>query len=203
MRKPPRFGNSIAHFGWASIYLHWLSFIAITFLFFEGLYMVGLSYYDALYHTLPYWHKVVGLIVALFTALRLLILLLSQRPIPLAEHRMERYAAYTVHTLLYLCLILLLVSGYIITTGNGEPLTLNEHLSLPSVGRVHESVLLYIGDLHRWAAYGLATLVIGHSAAALKHHFIDKDDTLRRICFPKQHITQHRQHSNPQTDRDR
>jgi cytochrome b561 len=38
-----------------------------------------------------------------------------------------------------------------------------------------------MASAHSLAAYALATLVALHAAAALKHHFINRDATLRRM----------------------
>jgi len=37
------------------------------------------------------------------------------------------------------------------------------------------------GLFHRYLAYGLVAMAVAHGLAALKHHFIDKDETLRRM----------------------
>jgi cytochrome b561 len=40
-------------------------------------------------------------------------------------------------------------------------------------------------DLHFWCAIALLTVLGVHGGAAIKHHFIDRDDVLRRMTLGK------------------
>ena len=39
----------------------------------------------------------------------------------------------------------------------------------------------FAGALHFWLAWSVVVLSVAHGFMALKHHFIDKDDTLKRM----------------------
>jgi cytochrome b561 len=56
--------NTTKRFGLVSIFLHWLMAVVVLGLFALGWYMVGLTYYDSLYNTLPFIHKSIGILVA-------------------------------------------------------------------------------------------------------------------------------------------
>ena len=176
--------NSTAGYGWTSIILHWLSFLIVLFLLVEGVYMVTLTYYDPLYHTLPHWHKVAGVIITLLTLGRLLWNQLNPHPALLPAPRWQQLAARLVHLAFYVALLALGVTGYVITTAKGKPIDLVAGLQIPALGSWPTATAELMGVLHRWIAYTVGGLILLHSGAALAHHFIQRDATLRRMLLP-------------------
>jgi len=174
--------NDSQRYGWISVFFHWGVALTVFGLFGVGLYMVDLSYYDALYNKLPHWHRSVGLILFAVVVLRVLWRWWSPPPPPLASHaRWEKRLATCVHALLYLLLLALFVSGYLMSTASGRGISVFGWFEVPSVtGRVPGMEDL-AGDVHEWVAWSLIALVALHAAGALKHHFIDRDSTLRRM----------------------
>ncbi len=174
--------NSTQAYGWISIVLHWGMALAIFGLFGLGLYMVELTYYDALYRTLPSIHKSIGILMAL--ALLLRITWRWSNPVPEAvtgTRPFERRLAAIVHRLFYLLIAVIMLSGYLISTADGSAISVFGWFSVPasltSIPRQEDIA----GLVHQYLAYFLIALVVLHAAAALKHHFIDRDATLRRI----------------------
>ena len=103
-----------------SIAFHWIVAIAFWGLFALGAYMVTLGYYDPLYTTLPYWHKGLGIMLIFVVLARLGWRLVSSRPDPLPEHkRYEVIGACFAQWSMNIGLIIVLVSGYLITTSAG------------------------------------------------------------------------------------
>ena len=176
--------NKGDHFGWPSIIMHWLSAVLVAVLFGLGLYMVELTYYDPLYRILPEWHKVLGLVLAFITLVRLFWLLPAGLPEALPDSRLVHVLAKLVHLLMYLALLLLPVSGYLITTADGAALSLFGALSIPALVEPTAQQAELLGDIHRWLAYFLVAAAVFHGGAAIAHHFVFKDTTLVRMLNP-------------------
>lgn len=169
--------------GWGAvaITLHWLSALTVVGLFALGLYMTSLDYYDPWYHKGPDLHRSIGVLLFLATVLRLLWRLPSPPPPPLANHRpWERRLAAAVHALLYLLLFTLMLSGYLISTADGAAVEVFDWFSVPATltGEHQEDTA---GAVHLTLAWTLVCVALLHAAAALKHHFLDRDRSLKRM----------------------
>jgi cytochrome b561 len=175
--------NSEYKFGLVSKSLHWIMAILLTGLFIIGLYMTGLDYYDPLYHSLPWWHKSFGLLVLFLLLLRVIWKLNSSAPKPLKTHKKwEVTLAHLIQRLFYLLILLIGISGYLISTAKGKGIEFFTLFEVPSILKeIEEERADLIGEAHELMAILLAVFVVLHALAALKHHFIDKDQTLRRM----------------------
>lgn len=174
--------NTSTRFGWVTIAWHWLDAVAIVALFAIGFYMVELTYYDALYKPLPMIHKSIGVLMMLWFPLRFVWRLTNPRPAPVdgitpAEHLLAKIA----HRSLYLLIAVVLVSGYLIPTAAGAGISVFDLFTLPAVVSGFANQEDVAGAVHRYAAYALIALAVLHASAALKHHFINHDNTLRRM----------------------
>lgn len=178
--------NSNVSFGILSIVIHWLSFVLVGGLFGVGLYMVDLTYYDPLYHELPEWHKAFGLMLGALTLVRLLWVVMSPVPAPLSDQGWQRVLAKGAHFGLYLLLVAVVVTGYLICTAEGKTLMAFELPLLPAMVELSPQQAELAGLLHRWLAWALVLLAGGHGLAALKHHIVDRDRTLVRMLSVKQ-----------------
>lgn len=176
--------NTPQAYGLVSIALHWGSAIGILFLFGLGLYMVELSYYDAWYRDALTLHKSIGITVFAVWMLRLLwraISVMPTREVSSQKQRFEQRAAHIVHGLLYVIVVALLLSGYLISTADGRGIEVFGLFEVPALPELIEQQEDRTGYLHWLLAWGLIALVSVHALAALKHHFVDKDDTLLRM----------------------
>ena len=174
--------NSPQHFGIVSILMHWCMALAIYAMFALGLWMVGLGYYDGWYRSAPEIHKGVGIILFAALLLRLSWRIISPPPAPLKTYAPHaRKAAAAAHGLLYGLLIVLLFSGYLISTADGKPISVFGWFSVPALFSGAGLQADLAGDVHLWLAWSLVLLSALHALAALKHHFIDRDVTLKRM----------------------
>jgi len=174
--------NGAEHWGAISIALHWLSALVILGMFALGWWMTELTYYDRWYHKAPYLHKSLGVLLFITTAARLGWLLSAGRPQALATHApWERRAARLVHVGLYLLLFAVMVSGYFISTADGRPVEVFGWFAIPATLSGMEGQEDIAGAVHLTLAITLVVLSLAHAAAALKHHFIDHDRTLKRM----------------------
>ncbi|MGH1372730.1 MAG: cytochrome b [Cellvibrionaceae bacterium] len=174
--------NSENRFGLISKSLHWLIAIAVFSLFGVGLWMDGLTYYDAWYQTAPYYHKSVGVIVATLMLVRGLWMMKAGKPRALVSHQpWETLLSKMTHLLLYVLVFAIAVSGYAISTADGRGLEVFNWFEIASLGSLIENQEDIAGEVHEILAFSLIGLAIVHALAAIKHHIIDKDDTLKRM----------------------
>ncbi|MDZ7661151.1 cytochrome b [Thiohalophilus sp.] len=175
-----RLGNTTSGYGPVAIILHWLTALAVIGLFALGLWMVELTYYDSWYTTAPAIHKSVGLLLFVLVLLRLLWRWGNPHPEPIGPP-LEKRLAGVMHWLLYLFLLAVLISGYLISTAKGKPIEVFDWFAVPASVHGLPNQEDIAGLIHLWLAWGLIVLSSGHTLAALKHHFFDRDATLRRI----------------------
>lgn len=174
--------NSSARYGLVSILLHWLVAVAVFGLFGLGYWMVGLDYYSGWYRTAPELHKSIGLLLFAVMLGRLLWHRLSPPPAGLPNHgRLTRLGSRFGHALLYLGLLVLMLSGYLISTADGRGIALFGLLEVPATLTGIPDQADLAGLLHRYLAWALVLCAGIHALAALKHHFIDRDRTLLRM----------------------
>ncbi|UAA37749.1 cytochrome b [Paraneptunicella aestuarii] len=176
--------NSAYSYGWISIILHWVSALTIVSLFALGLWMDGLDYYSEWYQTAPHWHKSTGILLAGLTLFRMLWIFSGKRPNPHGSPLLSKIARLT-HIALYLILFAIFISGYLISTADNRDIEVFNWFSVPSFGSWFDNQEDVAGEVHELLAFGLIGLAIFHAAAALKHHFLDRDNTLTRMLKPK------------------
>jgi cytochrome b561 len=187
-----------------AVILHWLIAIAIFSMFALGWFMEGLPKegakqmaYDVFNFGIYTWqladaatprtfyfnlHKSIGVTILGLIIIRVLWRVTHRPPALLSSYKVwERKLATGVHHLLYLLMIALPVSGVIMATYSkygikwfGYPLIkgLDNNAARESFKEIHE----FIGIV-------ILVMLILHIAGALKHHFVDKDDTLKRMTL--------------------
>lgn len=163
-------------------WLHWLTAVAVAFLFALGLWMVGLDYYHEWYQKAPTLHIGLGVSLALLTLLRLVYRSVHSYPPPIADAgRLSTIGAKAAHIGLYFLLLLLFATGYFIVTAEGESLSVFGLFEIPAFALGGDNVQDQAGEIHKWSSYVLVGLAAGHSGAALWHHFVMRDNTLLRM----------------------
>lgn len=175
-----QFKNTVDRFGIIAIIFHWIMAILIIGLLILGLYMVRmpislekLKFYG--------WHKEYGLLVLALVALRLGWRLGNVNPSLAELPWYERLPARAVHWLFYFCMIAMPLTGWCITSAAGLAPSFFGLFVLPALIPANDNQLHLFEFIHQWLAYGLIALICLHTAAALKHHFVDKDTILRRM----------------------
>jgi len=174
--------NTLNHYGWVTIFFHWLVAATVIGLFALGYWMVGLGYYHSWYKQAPELHKSIGVLLFMLMVLRTLWRTSQIKPKGLATHsNIEKKLGNIVHGLLYSTLFILMISGYLISTADGRDIEVFQFLSISSFGELFTDQEDLAGIIHKYLAYILIFTVALHALAALKHHFIDKDKTLIRM----------------------
>lgn len=174
--------NTTNAYGWVSITLHWVMALLLIGMYFVGDYMVGLTYYDPLYHTLPYWHKSIGIALGFALLFRLAWNFSHPKPAviqvaPAFTHRLAKLG----HLALYGLLVVLIISGYLISTAKGKGIEVFGLFELPALLASNEQRGEVAGEVHEIAATLFMLLVAVHALAAIFHHVYWKDNTLVRM----------------------
>ena len=127
-------------------------------------------------------HKSIGLTILALVLLRLGWRLYAGAPetVPGTPRWQERIAALT-HLALYLLLLALPLSGWLLNSAAGFPLQWFGLFNLPAiVGKDHDLHELAEG-IHELLFWALVALVVAHAAAAFYHHLFQRDATLARM----------------------
>lgn len=174
--------NSDNAYGLVAICLHWLMAVLLIILFALGEYMEGLDYYDAWYHTAPWIHKSIGIIVFALLISRTFWRFITLTPAPIPEHKnWEVVLAKSTHWMLYLIMFVVCISGYLISTAEGAGIEVFGWFSVADIISYGEMQAETAGSVHGIATKLLLLLFVVHLLGVMKHRMIDKDKTLTRI----------------------
>ncbi len=180
--RPSLLRNTSERWGLIAVAFHWTVALAVIGLFVLGLWMTGLSYYDPWYRQAPDIHRSIGVLVFIAMVARLVWRIFDPAPAPVPSHkRWEIKAAHVVHGLLYAGLFAVMISGYLISTADGRSISVFGLFEVPATITSIEKQEDVAGWVHYWLAIGLIAVAALHALAALKHHIIDKDTTLKRM----------------------
>ncbi|EPF6159051.1 cytochrome b [Citrobacter sedlakii] len=174
--------NTPQRYGYLSVALHWLTAVVVYGMFGLGLWMVSLSYYDSWYHQGPELHKSIGILLMLGLLVRVVWRVISPPPAALKSYStLTRIGATQGHITLYLLLFAIVISGYLISTADGKPISVFGWFEIPATFADAGVQADLAGSVHLWLAWTVVILSVLHGLMAFKHHFIDKDDTLKRM----------------------
>lgn len=172
--------NSHRYTGTA-IALHWLVAAGIVGTFALGLYMHDLPFSPAKLKLVA-WHKWAGVTLFMLVCLRLAWRLGHRPPeLPAAMPAWQRRAADATHVALYLLMLVIPVSGWLMSSTKGVPTVWFGVVPLPDLLAKDAALGETLQAVHRTLNYTLAALVLAHVGAALKHHFVDRDEVLARM----------------------
>ncbi len=167
-------------YGLVTRLFHWLMALAIFGVFALGYWMVGLSYDHPNYNSAPDLHRSVGILLGMALLARFGWRLANVHPADDELSAWERIGAKGAHWGFYIFLAAITVSGYLITTSDGRPVDVFGLFSIPSAV-VDKNLSDTAGYIHKILAYIVIGLAVLHSAAALKHHFVDRSSILTRM----------------------
>lgn len=127
-------------------------------------------------------HKSLGVTILGLAAIRLVWRAFNPVP-PLPPHMIgwERGVADISHRLLYLLLFLTPLAGWFMSSARNFPVSWFGLMTLPDILRPSKIMFSIFRTMHWIMAYAMAAIAAVHIAAAIKHHFIDRDDVLTRM----------------------
>jgi len=179
-----RLTNTDRDWGPVAKTFHWIVAIAIVANVTLGLWAVELPLSPRKLEVF-YWHKSVGLTILWLVALRVLWRLTNPTPrLPPAMPAWERVGAHAGHALLYVLMIAMPVTGWVINSAANFPLDLYGFLPVPDLvptGPHEPAIEDAARAAHYWMFITICVLLTVHVAAAIKHQLVDRDDVLRRM----------------------
>ena len=127
-------------------------------------------------------HKSFGITILALALLRLAWRLRNPTPLlPGTLKPYERALARITHVMLYVLLFAMPLSGWMMSSARGFPVSWFHLFQLPDLVPKNKALYEALLTTHGTLAAVLAVVVALHVAGALKHHFIHKDDVLRRM----------------------
>ncbi len=130
-------------------------------------------------------HKSFGFAILVLVVLRLLWRLVNPLPYDLGTNRIENKLGHAMHVFLYILLLTQPAIGILMSQSFGHPVYPFDLFKVPTF--VSDNIRLgkILLEIHETLWVVLATSVAVHAAAALKHHFIEKNRTLMRMIQGK------------------
>jgi cytochrome b561 len=127
------------------------------------------------------WHKSIGVTIVAVTSLRLAWRALRPHPAPVAMPSWQRRATTVSHAMLYALLLVIPISGWLYSSATGVQVVYLGIVPLPNVVPKDKALADTLRIVHVTLNALLAGVVCLHVAAALKHHFVDRDAVLVRM----------------------
>jgi cytochrome b561 len=173
--------DSDKRFGFVSIANHWLVALLIIGMLSLGLYLADLPKgpWKGQLFTI---HKSFGILVLMLGAARIGWRLGNMLPGPVDTSRpLLRKIARLLHVLLMAMMLALPLSGWAMSSAGEHPVSFFGLFTLPPLLAADKDLARVLGDVHEALAWTLMALLVLHVGAALQHHFIARDATLRRM----------------------
>jgi cytochrome b561 len=162
--------------------LHWLMAIAIVGMLTVGFIAAGMAKNEPARHLYLGLHKSFGITLFALAALRVILRLFARAPsLPDAIPSMQRAIAHAAHFTFYGLMLLMPISGYVMSISMGQPVRWFS-LAVPRILVEDRSRGLVAGNVHAVAAYALIALLLLHIGAVAWHYFVDRVNLLRRIA---------------------
>jgi cytochrome b561 len=179
-----RIENTPNGYGLVAVLFHWLVAALIIVLSGLGLYMVrlpdvGFSKEKIL---LILFHKELGMLILMLVALRWIWRLCNVLP-ELVGHLpdWQKITARFVHLCFYGLMFALPVTGWLMSSAAGIPVSFFGLFTLPDPIARDDALFRTLIDVHKFLGYVTIALIFVHAGAALRHHFHFEDDTLRKM----------------------
>lgn len=173
--------NSETRYGAVTKSFHWVMALLILTLLAVGLTMEDL---EPLKLKLQVYglHKSFGVLVLILAFVRIAWHIASKKPAFVAGLKAyEKTAARAVHAFLYIAMFGMPVSGWLMSSAAGRTVSFFGLCDLPNFVTENEGLRDTFGTIHEFLGYTLIIGIAAHVAGALRHHFISKDATLRRM----------------------
>jgi cytochrome b561 len=173
--------NSAANYGIITKLLHWLIALCIAAQILLGFFMDDIAN-KALRGQAYFIHKSLGLTLLFLAVLFVLWRCFNRKPAwPAHMPQWERFAARTVHFLLYATILVMPLSGWLMSSAAGYPPSFWGWFTVAAPIETSKALSHFFNQIHSVTAWTLSGLIGIHVVAALKHFFIDKDGVLQKM----------------------
>lgn len=164
-----------------AIGLHWIMAVGFIAMFFLGFYMTDMPFSPTKLQVYS-WHKWAGITLFLLAVARLLWRLTHRPPaLPASMRKIDITLAHLGHYLLYFFMFAVPLSGWLMSSAMGFQTVWFGVVPLPDLIGKDKAVADVLAATHTYLNWAFVLTVVGHTLAALKHQFIDKDNLLARI----------------------
>lgn len=161
--------------------LHWLVFALMSGAFAVGFYMEGLPLSPGKLQLIS-WHKWTGVTIFVLVLLRLTWRLLNPPPaLPVQMPHWQRRTSEAMHRVLYVLMMAMPLSGWLMSSAKGFQTVWFGVLPLPDLLQKNPPLGKALSEVHEILGFIILAFVALHVLAALKHHFIDRDEVLARM----------------------
>lgn len=176
-----RLKNDEYRYGVIAQIFHWVIVGLIVTQFAVALKAKGLPRGIELINTLAL-HKSIGMTVLMLAILRLVWRWMNPVPVePLTAPKWQQVAARVSHIGLYALLFVIPLFGWIASSARNFSVSYFGWFTFPNLVEPNQAIFELFQSVHRALAWTLFALALLHIAAALKHHFFDRDNVLRRM----------------------
>ncbi len=173
--------NTERRWGAVAKSFHWITALLVIGMLCAGLYMTGLENSPQKFQIYGL-HKSIGVTILLIVVLRILWKSVTVRPEELATHKKwERALARLVHFFLYFAILTMPLSGWAMSSAKNFPVSVFGLFTLPNIVGPNPGLAGLLAEYHEILAWALMGAIGLHFAGAIKHHIIDRDETLRRM----------------------
>jgi cytochrome b561 len=176
--------NTTDSYGWIARLFHWIIFMMVIGAIIGGDIAADMSAGPGKSQMIG-MHKSFGFAILVLVVLRLLWRLVNPIPRDLGASRIENKLGHTMHIFLYILLLSQPTIGILMSQLFGHPVYPFDWFKVPTF--VNDNIRLgkILLEIHETLWVVLAISVGIHAAAALKHHFIEKNRTLMRMILGK------------------
>jgi cytochrome b561 len=181
--------NSASEYGALSKLLHWLMAAIILTLIGVGMYMADLPMDTAEQKQYAFqffaMHKSFGVVILALIVLRIIWVRISPVPkLPAVFEARERIVVKALQGLLYLLMIIVPLSGYLMSNAGGHPINVFGLFEMPALVDKSKSLGGFMHEAHEILGMSILVLILLHVAGAVKHRLKDKggeSDILKRM----------------------
>ncbi|HEY9098046.1 MAG TPA: cytochrome b [Thiobacillus sp.] len=180
--------NTVLRYSPPAIVLHWLIALLIFVTFPLGVYMQDLPLSPDKLQLYSY-HKWIGVTILLLASLRVM-WRVTHTPPPLPDDmaRWQRRASQAVHGLLYVLMLAIPLSGWLMSSAKGFQTVWFGVLPLPDLIGKDKALGDLLAGVHQALNFSLLALVFLHVGAALKHHFFERQPFLQRMGWGQKEL---------------
>lgn len=174
--------NTETQYGSVTKFLHWFLIVTVILML-----CIGFFYEDlpsrAMRGWLMWFHKSLGITILVAVVLMLFWRFCNPKPKwPENMPLWEQYLARITHTLLYLVIILMPIAGWTMSTAaNKAPRFFGLFVARAPMVPINKHLARTASHMHEILGWTIVVLLAIHVLGALKHHFIDKNNILKRM----------------------
>ena len=129
-------------------------------------------------------HKSVGMTIFMLVILRIIWRLINKVPeLPPNMTRLNRSIALITHWSFYILLVCMPIAGWISSSASNLSVSWFGLFTWPDLVEPDKHLADIAKTTHIFLSWVLVSLITLHILAALKHHFIDKDNILLRMLI--------------------